>query len=314
MKSKMRKELLNLLSMMMPLNNYNNTPSNIHINFSRFLQSLRWEMLRRGLLSVGSLPQQAMRYYSTQSQSDHFDITVVGGGIVGLATAFRLAQKLPLKRILVVEKESQVGQHQSSHNSGVLHAGIYYQPGSDRAKLCVPGLQSMYQFLEEHNLPFDRCGKLIVAVDDEEIPALKALYQRAKKNACPNIRLITDPKEIRQIEPYCQGVAAIHSPETGVTDFKLVCDKLKQLLIERGVSVRCGFHAGDFTLDSMSLVTSFRNLNSGSRENISSSFLISCSGSESDRVAHQCGLSRFPAVIPVRGRWSIIKPVCFLEQ
>lgn len=251
----------------------------------------------------------ATRYVSNNiSCTSFYDIAIIGGGIVGLATANRLIQMENPPSVIIVEKEQNVGKHQSSHNSGVMHAGIYYQPGSDRARLCVKGLQQMYSFLDENNLPYKKCGKLIVTTENEEIPLLQNLFNRATKNQCPNIRMITSQKEISEIEPHCRGVAAIHSPETGITNFRDVCMKLKENLERKGVEFRFNYHANHF--ETKEKETIFENKNN-SNEIIRAKYLLSCSGSESDRVAVECGLSRFPAVIPVRGKWSIIKPVCY---
>lgn len=242
------------------------------------------------------------------SITSSYDIAVVGSGIVGLAVANRLSNLTPRPSIVVLEKENDVGKHQSSHNSGVMHAGIYYQPGSDRARLCVKGLQQMYTFLKENNIPYKKCGKLIVATNEQEIPLLENLFKRAKQNNCPNIKMIKTQKEISEIEPYCHGIAAIHSPETGITNFKNVCLKLKENLLSKGVDFRFHFHANNF--ETKEKETIFENKNN-SDEIIRVKYLISCGGSESDRIAKGCGLSRFPAVIPVRGKWSVIKPVSF---
>lgn len=243
-------------------------------------------------------------FHSIRTVHQRYDVGIIGGGIVGLTTAWEIKKRTPQASIVIVEKESTVGMHQSSHNSGVMHAGIYYQPGSDRARLCVKGLDKMYSFLEEYNLPFRKCGKLIVAVDNSELSGLQKLYERALENKCPNIRMI-GKDEIKEIEPYCEGVAALYSPETGIADFHKVCLKLYDLLKEKEVHIECGFHAGKFNSNQNGTI--FSNLNSNNE--IECKYLISCSGSESDRVSEECGLSRFPSVIPVRGKWLKIKPV-----
>src|SRR3990167_127043 len=238
----------------------------------------------------------------------YYDVSIIGGGIVGLAVAYKLKLKNHNLQICVVEKENQVGTHQSGRNSGVLHAGIYYPPGSDRAKLCGVGLEEMYEFLNNNKIPHSRCGKLIVAVEEKELKYLNELYQRAQKNQCKDIKYLEKIENIKEIEPHCTGIAAIHSPHTGIVNFSDVTKKLKELIEEQGSTVHLNFFGGNFKRNEENgKLTSFENLNTG--EKITTKYLINCSGSNSDRVAEDCGLSRFPAVIPVRGRWSIIKPV-----
>jgi (S)-2-hydroxyglutarate dehydrogenase len=168
---------------------------------------------------------------------DVVDAVVVGGGIVGLATARRLAEHRPDARILVLEKEASVGRHQSSHNSGVLHAGLYYAPGSRKAELCRRGKAAVEAFAEAHDIPIVRNGKLVVAVGERELPALAALTERAQANGVPELRTL-DRDELREIEPHVAGVRALHSPTTAVIDFGLVCDALaSELDVRTGTGV-----------------------------------------------------------------------------
>jgi (S)-2-hydroxyglutarate dehydrogenase len=139
-------------------------------------------------------------------------ITIIGGGIVGLATALRLTQKLPSASITVLEKEDGVGQHQSGHNSGVLHCGLYYKPGSMKAKLAVTGIRQMIGFCQEHGIPHEVCGKLVVAARHDEIPRLNDLYERGHQNGLTGLRKL-EISEMREIEPHAGGVAAIRVPE-----------------------------------------------------------------------------------------------------
>ena len=144
-------------------------------------------------------------------------ITVIGGGIIGLATAFRLGQKLPDASITVLEKESGVGQHQSGHNSGVLHCGLYYKPGSMKARLAVTGIRQMIAFCQEHGIPHEVCGKLVVAARPDEVPRLNDLYERGQQNGLKGLQKLNAP-EMREIEPHVAGVAAIRVPEEGMID------------------------------------------------------------------------------------------------
>src|ERR1700704_3010958 len=146
---------------------------------------------------------------------------VIGGGIVGLATAFRLGQKLPDAEITVIEKESAVGRHQSSHNSGVLHAGLYYKTGSRKARLAVRGIRQMVEFCKSRSIAHDICGKVVVAVIPDEVPRLQALFTRGTANGLEGLRWLT-PEQLHEIEPHAAGVAAVHVPQEGIADYPAV--------------------------------------------------------------------------------------------
>ncbi|MBV9611968.1 MAG: FAD-dependent oxidoreductase, partial [Acidobacteriaceae bacterium] len=156
-------------------------------------------------------------------------VVIVGGGIVGLATAYRLGKKFPDTAVTVLEKESGVGQHQSGHNSGVLHAGTYYAPGSLRARLAVRGIRQMVAFCRENDIPHDVCGKLIVASEESELPRLQALFERGQKNGLSALRILR-PEEMKEIEPHVGGVAALRVPEEGIVDYPRVCATLASKL------------------------------------------------------------------------------------
>src|ERR671932_1822857 len=150
-----------------------------------------------------------------------YDVVVVGAGIVGLAVARELGHRHPGLRLAVLDKEPKVGQHQTGHNSGVIHSGIYYTPGSLKARLCVQGSRNIYAYCEEKGIPTDRCGKVIVASTDDEIPRLENLFQRGQANGVEGLELI-GPERLREIEPHCVGVRAIWSPNTGIVDYSRV--------------------------------------------------------------------------------------------
>ncbi len=225
-------------------------------------------------------------------------IIVIGGGIVGLATAFRLGQKFPAAEITVLEKESAVGQHQSSHNSGVLHAGIYYKPGSTKALLAVRGIRQMIDFCQRNNIAHDVCGKLVVATDESELPALHTLFERGQQNGLRDLRILK-PEQMKEIEPHVRGVAAIHVPEEGIADYPAVCAALSQQirgrvitsarvmrLRQRGASWIVETTAGDFECD----------------------LLINCAGLHCDRIAQLAGLPREVRIVPFRGEYYNLKP------
>src|SRR6476661_2158596 len=167
----------------------------------------------------------------------HFDVAIVGGGIVGLATAWQLTERYPQLRVLVLEKEAAVGEHQTGHNSGVLHSGIYYKPGSLRAVNCRAGKRAMEEFCAAHGIAYDICGKVIVAVNEAELPRLDNIFQRGQRNGvrCEMI----GPERLRELEPHAAGVKAVHVPEAGIVDFRAVCQKLAELVKSRGGDVRC---------------------------------------------------------------------------
>lgn len=169
--------------------------------------------------------------------ADHFDAIVVGGGIVGLAVARELRRRHEDWRIVVLEREPDVARHQTSHNSGVIHAGIYYEPGSLKARLTREGADRMYAFCAEHAIPFERCGKLVVALDAAELPRLDELERRARANGVPGIRRL-DATELREVEPAAVGIAALHSPSTGIVDFGAVALAIAREA--RGPGWRCG--------------------------------------------------------------------------
>src|SRR6202451_48596 len=165
-----------------------------------------------------------------------FDIVVIGGGIFGLSPAMQLCRTFPKLRLLLVEKEDRVARHQSGHNSGVIHSGIYYKPGSLKARLCVEGAAAMIAFCHEHGIPVEICGKIIVATTAEEIPRLKSWLERGKANGIPRLRLL-DNAQAREIEPHCGGVAWLQVPGTGITDYVAVCQKYAELIVAQGGTV-----------------------------------------------------------------------------
>src|SRR5437867_3594110 len=158
---------------------------------------------------------------------------IIGGGLVGLATAYRLLERFPVARVTVLEKEATVGAHQSTHNSGVLHAGLYYQPGSTKARLAVTGIRQMVAFCRAENVPHEICGKLVVAVTSEELPRLDELLRRGAANGLQGLRKL-EKSEMRQIEPHVDGIAAVHVPEEGIINYRQVCDRLFARVQERG--------------------------------------------------------------------------------
>ena len=228
-------------------------------------------------------------------------IAVVGGGIVGLASAFRLLERLPDAQITVLEKEPGVGRHQSSHNSGVLHCGLYYRPGSKRAKLAVSGVRQMVEFCRTHSIPHEVCGKLVVAVSPEEVPRLHTLFERGQQNGLQGLRLLT-PEQIREIEPHAAGVAAIRVPEEGIADYPRVCEVLAKEIGSRGGSVITNAR-----------VTEMRRDGGGwrvehTKGDLACDWIVTCGGLHSDRVAALTGQPRTARIVPFRGEYYLIRP------
>lgn len=232
-----------------------------------------------------------------------YDVVVVGGGIVGIASAREVKKRHPNLRMAVVEKEPRVAFHQSGHNSGVIHAGIYYKPGSLKAKLCVEGLKLTYEYLDEKRLPYKKVGKLIVATNDEEVKRLHDLHERAKLNGVADLQLI-DGKQIPEIEPHCCGVQALWSPHTGIVDFTLVTQNYAKDFEQGG---------GDVFLDFE--VTSFREsddpehpvaVGAKDGQEIRAKYVLTCGGLYSDKLAQLSGCPREPKIVPFRGEYLLL--------
>ena len=225
----------------------------------------------------------------------NLDAIVIGGGIVGLATAWALTQKHPGTKVAVLEKEAQVAAHQTGRNSGVIHSGIYYKPGSFKAEFSKLGRNSMVAFCREQGIPYDLCGKLIVATTAKELPRLENLYQRGLENGLAVEKLTAD--QARKIEPHVNCVAAIRVPETGITDYRKVCEKLLELIRSSGGEVHTGtlVTAIHSTSDGVQVMTSVGEFRART--------LINCAGLQSDRVAKMAGLHPKAKIVPFRGEY-----------
>lgn len=228
-------------------------------------------------------------------------IVVAGGGIVGLATAYRLLERLQDASVIVLEKEASVGQHQSGHNSGVLHCGLYYKPGSKRARLAVVGIREMIGFCQSHSIAHEVCGKLVVATEPEEVPRLKALFERGSQNGLRGLRLLSS-EELREIEPHAAGIGAIHVPEEGIADYPAVCRALVEEIRARGGEVKTSAE-----------VTAIRRESPGWRVfsslgDIACDWIVTCAGLQSDRVAALTGRPRAVRIVPFRGEYYLIRP------
>ena len=225
-----------------------------------------------------------------------YDGVVIGAGIVGLATARELLLRRPGLRLAVVDKEPALAAHQSGHNSGVIHSGIYYTPGSLKARLCVAGMASMLRFCEEHGIAVRRCGKLIVATRAEELPRLHDLHRRGQANGVPGLALI-EADRIAEIEPHAVGVAALHGPATSIVDYRQVCAAMAADVRAAGGELLLGREVLEIrhARDAVTLVTP--------HEELTASWLVACAGLWSDEVAHLDGQAPQPAIVPFRGSY-----------
>jgi L-2-hydroxyglutarate oxidase len=229
------------------------------------------------------------------------DVVVVGAGIVGLAAARELALRHDGLRVVVLERELRIAAHQSGRTSGVIHAGVYYRPGSLKARLCVAGARELYSYCEEHGIRTLRSGKVIVATVEDELAALDELERRGRENEVPGLRRI-GPDELREIEPHATGIAALHSPETGVVDFAQVAESFAAELEQRGGRVATGCAGGSLSPEGGSIAIAH------AAGTIRAAVAICCAGAWSDRLATACGAPAEPRIVPFRGAYLRLRP------
>ncbi|HXS63716.1 MAG TPA: L-2-hydroxyglutarate oxidase [Streptosporangiaceae bacterium] len=227
---------------------------------------------------------------------DRHDVAVVGAGIVGLAVAREILTRKSDAKVLIIDKADSVAEYQTGHNSGVIHAGVYYAPGSLKARLCVAGAKLMYEYCEQNTIPVERCGKLIVAISDDELPRLADLEKRAIANEVPGLRRV-DASEISEIEPECKGVAALHSPNTGIVDFAAVARSMERELRASGAQFALGCEITSLRRERDTTVLSHAN------GEYRADWAIACAGLWSDRLAVSAGAPAEPRVIPFRGAY-----------
>jgi (S)-2-hydroxyglutarate dehydrogenase len=225
------------------------------------------------------------------------DVLVVGGGILGLAVADELGRRRPDLRVAVVEAAPRLAAHQTGHNSGVVHAGIYYPPGSLKAELCAEGRERLYAFCAEHGIPAPRVGKLIVAATAAEVPALRELERRARANGVPELRWL-GPDGLRDVEPHARGVAALHSPTTGVVDYVAVAAALAAAVRARGHTVTTGCRVE--RIDGGTVVHA--------QGRTTARHVVACAGAWSDRLAVASGAPADPRIVPFRGGYLLLRP------
>jgi 2-hydroxyglutarate dehydrogenase len=230
------------------------------------------------------------------------DLIVVGAGIVGLAVARELAHRHPGRQVVVLERAPAVGQGQTARNSGVAHAGIYYAPGSLKARLCVAGMRELREYCVARGLEFVRAGKLIVALDAGELPRLDELERRGAANGVPGLRRL-DAEQLRTVEPHAAGIAALHSPETGVLDFGVVARAFADDVRAAGGAVRCGAEVTSVQVGAREV-----RLGVGAGEEITGAAAVFCAGAASDRLAELAGAGPDPRIVPFRGAYLRLRP------
>jgi L-2-hydroxyglutarate oxidase len=224
------------------------------------------------------------------------DLAIVGGGILGLALARELTRRHPRSSVCVLEREDELCAHQTGHNSGVIHAGVYYQPGSLKARLCVEGASELYAYCTERGIPFERCGKLIVATERSELGRLEELERRGRANAVPGLRRVEEVG-IRELEPHARGIAGLHSPATGIVNFVAVARSYARDAIEDGarIATGCGVHGVRPTARALRL--------EHTRGVTEATHAIFCAGAWSDRLAVAAGAPADPRIVPFRGAY-----------
>jgi L-2-hydroxyglutarate oxidase len=235
------------------------------------------------------------------SNDRHCHVAIIGAGIVGLATSLQLVRRYPWIKVVVLDKEKQVASHQTGHNSGVLHSGLYYKPGSLKARLCVEGRDAMVRFCSDHGIPYEICGKVIVATEEGELLGMQELLRRGQANNVHGIRELNS-NQIREIEPHASGLRGIYVPTTGITDFKAVSSKLAQLITSHGSEILTGW--GVQRIVGGSDITVLETASGA----VHAHFTINCAGLQSDVIARMAGADLGLRIVPFRGEYYELVP------
>jgi L-2-hydroxyglutarate oxidase LhgO len=230
-----------------------------------------------------------------------YDVGIVGAGIIGLASARELLRRHPRLKLALLDKEAEIGRHQTGHNSGVIHSGIYYAPGSLKARLCVQGARELYAYCAERDIPTERCGKVIVAADAAELSRLDELQRRGTANGVEGLELI-GPERLRELEPHCVGLRALWSPNTGIVDFSQVAAAYARDVQAAGAELLLGRQVLAVARRSGTLVLRT------SAGDVAARRMIACAGLYADRVAHLTGAPRDPRIVPFRGDYWELRP------
>jgi L-2-hydroxyglutarate oxidase LhgO len=228
-------------------------------------------------------------------------IAIIGGGIIGLASALRIGESFPGAKVTVLEKENGVGRHQTGHNSGVLHCGLYYKPGSMKARMAVTGIRQMVEFCRQSGIRHEICGKIVVATTPQQVPLLNNLFERGQANGLEGLRML-GPSEIREIEPHAAGLAAIHVPQEGIVDYAAVCAEMVRRIREAGNEVRTQSGVEGLKHTSGGWLIRLRETT------VEADFVVNCAGLQCDRVGALTGDKRTLRIIPFRGEYYAIRP------
>lgn len=227
------------------------------------------------------------------------EVVIIGGGIVGLSVGLALTERFPDKKVVILEKENSVSKHQTGNNSGVIHSGIYYKPGSFKARFAKQGSQSMVAFCKEHGIEYDICGKVIVATEQHELPLLQNLYERGIQNEL-EIEML-NAERLKEIEPHVAGLGAIRVPQAGIVNYQQVSEKIRELIEKKGGEIRCGVevksineHDNGVTIET-------------SKGTVEAKVMINCAGLQSDRIAKMTGYSADLKIVPFRGEYYKLK-------
>lgn len=231
----------------------------------------------------------------------NYDVIIIGGRIVGLASAYKIIVQAPQTSICILEKEDEVAMHQTGHNSGVIHSGIYYKPGSLKAQNCIQGYQELIDFCEKYEIAHEICGKIIVATKESELPMLQTLYERGIQNGLKNLKLL-DSDEVCEVEPHVKALKGISVPQTGITDYKAISIQLKSLLENAGVDIKTGQ-----CVQNIIQKANCQHVRTQT-ESINAKYIINCAGLYSDRIAKMTGQAKDLQIIPFRGEYFMIKP------
>ena len=225
-----------------------------------------------------------------------FEIVIIGGGIVGTSVACQIVRRFPALSVALLEKEDRVARHQSGHNSGVIHSGLYYRPGSLKARLCVEGARAMVEFCREHGIVHQVCGKVVVATSAEQVPQLEALYRRGLENGLAGLTML-DPVQLKEIEPHAAGVRALLVPSTGITDYAMVTEKYAELFKSSGGTLVTSCPVLGVQVRDRQIIFDTP------RGEITAKYAINCAGLFSDRISRMAGHAPGIMVVPFRGEY-----------